>query len=321
LEGNTVIIAVDAMGGDHAPGEIVKGTVQAAALMDIEVILVGDSARLETELLKHQGPQDKIKIQHAGQVVGMDEHPALALKNKKDASISVATQLVKGKKADALVSCGNTGAQMAAALLVLGRMKGIERPAIATLLPGKTGPTVLLDVGANVDVKPTHLVQFALMGSAYGEIALGKPQPCVGLLSNGEEETKGNQVTITTHSELKSRAGLNFIGNVEGRDFFNGRVDVVVCDGFIGNIIIKTMEGFTSWMMERLSAQGVEQARDMFKDLDYSQIGGAPLLGVEGVSIVCHGSSKSQAVVNGIRMAQKSVEADIVSRLHKILND
>ena len=312
-------IAVDAMGGDHAPHEIVKGSVKAvASLNDTRLILVGDRELLKEELERCNWSGDGISIHHASQVIEMNEHPAMALRKKKDASILVSTMLVKAGQADAVVSCGNTGAQMAAAIFGWGRFDGIDRPAIGTPIPRHNGQTVLLDVGANVDVKPEQLVQFALMGRAYAEVSLGIKNPRIGLLSNGEEETKGNQVTLAAHSRIKDLEGINFAGNVEGRDLFTGRADVVVCDGFFGNTIIKVMEGLMSEIMTRLQGTGID-LKQVLQDFDYTQIGGAPLLGVKGVSVVCHGSSKAEAVYNGIVLAERCVSHDMVASLKQSL--
>lgn len=231
----------------------------------------------------------------------------------------VANALVAEGKADAVVSCGNTGAQMAAAIFVLGRFDGIDRPAISTSIPTLKGQTVLVDSGANVDVKPSQLVQFALMGSAYCRCALDISNPKVSLLSNGEEETKGNQVVIAAHADLKTTPGIHFVGNVEGRDLFSGKADVVVCDGFVGNTIIKTMEGFVQMMMGRLLIAFGSGVRELLADLDYSNVGGAPLLGVKGVSIVCHGSSRADAVTNGIALSAKCVETRLIDHLKSAL--
>lgn len=308
-------IAVDAMGGDYAPHEIVKGTVKAAgSLSDTSLILVGDQGVLEQELKRCNWSGEGISIHHASQVVGMNEHPAMALKRKKDASVLVATMLVKAGLAEAVVSCGNTGAQMAAALFGWGRLQGIDRPAIGTIIPRYDGHTVLLDIGANVDVKAEQLVQFALMGKAYAEVALGIENPKVGLLSNGEEETKGNQVTQDAYSRIKTLKNINFAGNVEGRDLFSGRADVVVCDGFLGNTIIKVLEGLITEITKRLQVTGTGLGH-LLRDLDYTQIGGAPLLGVGGVSVVCHGSSRAEAVYNGIVLADRCVSRNMVASL------
>ncbi|NLB18655.1 MAG: phosphate acyltransferase PlsX [Syntrophomonadaceae bacterium] len=313
-------IAVDAMGGDHAPQEVVIGTVQAInSRDDIEAILVGDQDAIETELKKLSWPTDRISICHTSQVVEMNESPALALRKKKDSSIMAATLLVKKGLADAVVSCGNTGAQMSAAVFGWGRMEGIDRPAIGVLIPRNQGDTVLLDTGANVDAKPGQLIQFALMGKSYAEIIVGNNNPRVGLLGNGEEDTKGNQVSLAAFAQLKEIKSLNFVGNVEGRDLFSGIVDVVVCDGFFGNTIIKVLEGLALTITERLASNGIDVGH-LLQDFDYSQVGGAPLLGVDGVSVVCHGSSKRDAVYNGIIKAEKCVSAGLVARLKNSLS-
>jgi len=310
-----VRIVVDAMGGDYAPGEVVRGAVGAVNQTGVEILLVGDENRVGNELSRYTYPADRVRIVHCTEVVEMNEHPALALRKKKDSSIVVATSLVKAGKADALVSCGNTGAQMAAATFILGRFDGVERPAIAAIIPIGERCTVLLDIGANVDCKPRQLVQFAVMGRAYAAIVTGNPNPSVGLLSNGEEEAKGNQAVLEAHALLKEMRGLNFVGNVEGRDIFNGRSEVVVCDGFVGNIVLKAVEGFMSLVMGQLQGVLADGGQGALKSFDYHQVGGAPLLGVEGVSIVCHGSSRGEAVTNGIKMAIRCVENDMVARL------
>ncbi len=312
-------IAIDAMGGDHAPREIIKGTVDAVASLNIEAILVGDRDAIERELAQYNWPKDRVHIHHASQVVEMDEHPALALRKKKDSSIVVGTMLVKEGKADAIVSCGNTGAQLAAAMFILERFAGIDRPALAVLIPGRKGQTVLVDAGANVDVKVSQMIQFALMGKAYAEVVLGADDPRLALLSNGAEETKGTQTVQTAHAEMKVLNNLNFIGNIEGRDLFDGLADVVVCDGFIGNTIIKTLEGFAFTIMDRLDTIPGSNGRELLSDFDYTRIGGAPLLGVGGVSIVCHGSSKSDAVFYGIKLAAQCAAGNMVKRIESVL--
>ena len=280
--------------------------------------MLGDQEVLEDELQRCSWSGEGIRIHHAGQVIEMNEHPALALRKKKDSSIMVSTMLVKTGQAEAVVSCGNTGAQMAAALFAWGCFDGIDRPAIGTLIPRYNGHTVMLDVGANVDVKAEQLVQFALMGQAYAQAALGVENPRVGLLSNGEEETKGNQVTLSAYARLKDLTGLNFAGNVEGRDLFSGRADVVVCDGFFGNTIIKVMEGLMGEIHKRLQDAGID-SRQLLQDFDHTRIGGAPLLGVKGVSVVCHGSSQAEAVYNGIAQAVRCVNHDMVASLNHSL--
>ncbi|OAT81267.1 phosphate acyltransferase PlsX [Desulfotomaculum copahuensis] len=319
-------IAVDAMGGDHAPREIVRGAAEAAREFDQEIILAGEQGQIIAELGELTDP--RITIVHAPEAIAMGEHPAVAVRRKKNSSIVRAVQLVKEGTAGAVVSAGSTGAAMAAALLGLGRIRGIDRPAIAGILPSRRGGTVLLDVGANVDCKPQHLLQFAIMGSLYAEKILGIPEPRIGLLNIGEEETKGNELTLATHPLLK-RSGLNFVGNVEGRDIFQGPVDVVVCDGFVGNIVLKAGEGMAmalmhmvkeevtkSWLAKMGTAMTIPALKDFRRRLDYAEYGGAPLLGVNGVVIICHGSSTARAIKNAVRRARESLENRLVEAIH-----
>lgn len=324
-------IAVDAMGGDYAPGEIIKGALRSAiANPEIEVILVGQPERIEEFLSKGKRPKN-ISIKAAAEIVAMDEHPAQAVRKKKDSSIVVSTRMVKEGEADAIVSAGSTGAQMAAALLGLGRIKGIDRPAIVTVLPTLEGGKLILDVGANPDAKPEHLVQYAMMGSIYAERILGINKPKVGLLNIGGEEGKGNELTQATYPLLKE-APLSFIGNIEGRDVPYGRADVVVCDGFVGNVLLKTTEGLagalfqlikekiTSTPIRKLGALAVKPGlKEIGKMLDYAEYGGAPLLGVDGISIICHGSSNEKAIFNAIRVAKECVESRFIEEIKEEL--
>ncbi|NLL18120.1 MAG: phosphate acyltransferase PlsX [Clostridia bacterium] len=316
-------IAVDAMGGDYAPTEIVQGAVEAARTQEYEILLVGQEDVLATELAKYS-KVDNLRIVHAPEVIAMDEPPALALRRKKGTSIAVATELVKHGEAEALVSAGSTGAQMAAALFILGRVKGILRPAITTLFPTVSKPTVLLDVGANTDVGAEHLLQFALMGSIYAEQILGRRNPKVGLLNIGTEPNKGNDATKEAYQVL-SDAKLNFVGNVEARELPQGVVDVLVCDGFVGNVVIKLAEGLGSTIFQLLKEEltssfrtklGAALAAPGFRNLktmmDYAEYGGAPLLGVKGTSIICHGSSKARAIVNAIKVAADCTEQNMI---------
>ena len=323
-------IAVDAMGGDFAPEEIIKGTLMAAEKNPkVHLILVGQKERL-LSFLTGMRPQN-LTLVEATEVIGMDEHPANAVRKKKDASIVVATQLVKQGGADAVVSAGSTGAQMAAALLGLGRIKGIERPAIATVLPTLEGGKLVLDVGANLDATPEQLCQYALMGSIYAARILGIPNPRVGLLNVGSEEGKGNELTQKTYPMLQ-KAPINFVGNIEGRDVPYGRADVVVCEGFVGNVFLKTAEGLagvfvqlikekiTSTMIRKLGAMAVKPGlREFAQMMDYAEYGGAPLLGVNGISIICHGSSKAKAIVNAIRVAQECVQTRFIEQIREEL--
>lgn len=306
-------IALDVMGGDHAPQEMVAGALLWAAASSTQLVLVGQEAIINRELQGHSFDEAKISIEPATQVIEMDE-AVTALRKKQDSSIVVATRLVKEGKADAVVSCGSTAAQMAAATLILGRLEGIERPPIVAAVPGLGGKiALLLDVGANVDCKPQQLLQFAWLGKVYASILTGNDNPRVALLNNGEEESKGNALSFETHQLLKNQPDLNFIGNVEGRDLFFAKSDVIVCDGFTGNLILKSMEGMAMFI-GMACQQELGRLPAVFKQFDYSQAGGAPLLGVNGVSIVCHGSSKREAVFNGIRIAEQCVSREMIKR-------
>lgn len=305
-------IAVDAMGGDHAPSEIVAGAVQWVQQNEGSTILVGPGAQLEKELSNYDYQPARIELAEASQVIGMEESPAQALRRKKDASIVVATKLVKEGKADAVVSCGSTGAQMAAAIFILGRLPGIERPPIVTALPNAKGSkTVLIDVGANVDCRPRQLLQFGLLGSLYASSVLNISNPRVALINNGQEEGKGNQLSLEAYTLMKNHSSLHFVGNIEGRELFADQADVVVCDGFVGNIILKTIEGMAMFMAQGISRELGALPR-FFAQLDYSQYGGAPLLGTDGISVVCHGSSRREAVYHGICAAADCVRKGIL---------
>jgi glycerol-3-phosphate acyltransferase PlsX len=311
-------IAVDAMGGDSAPHSEVLGVVQAVQEYSVGVILVGDENRLKEELRRYRAGNLSIEVIHASEVIGMNEAVSTAIRKKKDSSIRVAAKLVRDGKADGVVSAGNTGACMAIAKLVIGALSTVDRPALAAVMPtARSRPVVLVDVGANVDCKPNHLTQFAIMGEIFSRSVLGNSRPRVGLLSIGEEESKGNELTKEVYRVLKA-APLNFIGNVEGRDLFRGDVDVVVCDGFIGNVALKLSEGLTemlTWMLKKdlstyLSSQiGALLSRKAFGNfktrVDYSEYGGALLLGVRGIVIICHGRSPAKAIKNAIRVAHE----------------
>jgi glycerol-3-phosphate acyltransferase PlsX len=304
-------IALDVMGGDYAPQEIVAGALLWAASSSTQLILVGQEDSINQELQSQSYDAQKISIVPATQVIAMDE-AVTALRKKQDSSIVVATRLVKEGKADAVVSCGSTAAQMAAATLILGRLEGIERPPIVATVPGLAGKmSLLLDVGANVDCKPQQLLQFALLGKVYASILTGINNPRVALLNNGEEESKGNALSVETHQLLQNQPDLNFIGNVEGRDLFFDKSDVIVCDGFTGNLILKSMEGMAMFIGMACQKE-LGKLPSVFQQFDYSRAGGAPLLGVNGVSIVCHGSSKREAVFNGIRIAEQCVNRDML---------
>ncbi|MDR5683945.1 MAG: phosphate acyltransferase PlsX [Armatimonadota bacterium] len=322
-------IAIDAMGGDHAPAEIVAGAVRAARDLAVEVVLVGPDERIRAELAYHRFPDPRVRVVHAAQVIEMHESPTTALRRKPDNSITRALELVRSGQADAFFSAGNTGAAMAAALFTLGRIEGVDRPAIAAVLPNLTGRMVLIDVGANVDCKPRHLLQFALMASVYAERVLGIPSPRLGLLSNGEEATKGNDLVLRA-GELLRATDLNYIGHVEGRDVFFGKADVLVCDGFVGNVLLKLGEGMALALF-RIIREEVRRStraklaawllrprlRAFQRRVDYIEYGGAPLLGVRGVCVIGHGSSDARAVYNAVCVAQDSVRQRIVDTIHE----
>ena len=328
-------IAVDAMGGDYAPGEIIKGALLALEkYSDLHIIFVGQEQEIN-KYLHNSGKEyiaSRISIVHANEIITMDDHPATAYRKKKDASITVATRLVKEKKADAVVSAGSTGGQMVAALFGLGRLEGIDRPAIGTVLPTLLGPKIMLDAGANADCKVENIIQFAKMGDVYAKKILGIVNPRIALINIGEEPTKGNELTIKSYEQLLTQTRINFTGNIEGRDILAGKADVMVCDGFVGNIVLKVIEGtagaLTTLLKEALTKNTRSKMgalllkpalRGFKKRFDYSEHGGAPLLGVKGVSIICHGSSKAEAVKNAIRAAVECVNSDFVKELQDSL--
>ena len=310
------------MGGDHGPAVVVEGAVAAVRELGASVVLVGDKTAIEGELTR-LGASSSVEIRHASQVVGMGESPSQALRRKRDSSLRIAAELVRDGEASAFVSAGNTGAAMAVAMFVVGVLRGVDRPAIAAVLPNLTGHSVLLDVGANVDPKPWHLFQFAVMGNVYARDILGIERPRVGLLSVGEEEGKGNELTKEAYEQLKD-SSLNFIGNVEGRDIYNGHCDVVVADGFTGNVALKISESLAemvgAMMREELmrdvrSKLGAALARPAFdrfkKRVDYAELGGAPLLGIDGGAIICHGASPVKAIKNAVRVAGEWAKAGL----------
>jgi len=316
-------IALDAVGGDHGPAPCVEGALQAAKEFDVEVILVGDETTLKQECERQASRDPRLTIRHASQVVEMHESPAAVARKKRDSSIWVATELVKNGHADAVVSPGNTGASMVASFFVLGLIKGVERPAIATSLPTLSGEAIMLDVGANVDCTAKHLEQFALMGNDYGKHLLRKPNPRIGLLSIGEEDSKGNEVTKEAFKLLKG-SSMNFVGNVEGRDVYSGIADIVVCDGFIGNVALKISEGVAE-MIKRLLLKEISghflsrlayplisaPLMNLKRKIDYAEFGGAPLLGVNGITMICHGRSSAKAIKNAIRRAKGMAEGGV----------
>jgi phosphate acyltransferase len=318
-----VKIAVDAMGGDFGPAVVVEGVVAACRELGLASVLVGDKAAIERELARLNAQDLPLAIRHASQVVGMGEPPSQALRRKRDSSLRIAAELVREGECEALVSAGNTGAAMAIGMFVLGVLPGVDRPAIAAALPSLSGFTVLIDAGANVDPKPRQLFQFAVMGHVYSRDIIGKVHPRVGLLSVGEEEGKGNELTRDTYEELRG-SSLNFVGNVEGRDIYNGRCDVVVTDGFTGNVCLKVSESLaemlTAMIREELgrdvlSMAGAALSKRAFarmkRRVDYTEMGGAPLLGINGASIICHGASPVKAIKNGVRVAAEWVRNDV----------
>src|SRR6266404_6272061 len=312
-----VTIAVDAMGADHAPKPEVEGAIRAARTLGVKVILVGRQEVIRRELAQHEDVESlPIEVVHASEHVTMEDSAAKAMRAKRDSSMRVASRMVRDKHADGFVSAGNSGACMAIAKTVMGVVPGVDRPALSGLFPSLIGtPVVVVDVGANVDCSPSMLAQFAVMGEIYSRIVLHLKSPRVGLLSIGEEELKGNDLTRAATPLLKT-LGINFIGNVEGRDIYTGKADVIVCDGFIGNVALKVSEGLVDiikhMLQESLEATITRKIgyvlskaayRDFKKRVDYSEIGGAPLLGVKGVCIVCHGRSNANAIRNAIRVA------------------
>lgn len=322
-------IAVDAMGGDHSPESEVVGAVAACRRWGCDVVLVGDTALVEPELYKHKTQGLNITLHHASEVVSMNDAPSV-VRRKKDSSIRVAFDLIRQGQVAAVVSAGNSGAIMAAGMMVCGRIKGVERPAIGTSLPNLSDQTMVLDMGANVDCKPGHLYQFAVMGSIYVEHLLGKDKPRVGLLSNGSEEKKGNDLTREAHLLLK-QAPLNYVGYVEGGDVYNGSVDIVVCDGFVGNVLLKVSEGLAvaiGTMLKReienrfLARLGYLLSRSAFNSfknkINPAEYGGAPLLGIAGTGIVCHGSSDPVAISIAIRQAGELAGSGVNERLAKV---
>src|SRR5947209_20084241 len=328
----TIRVALDAMGGDHAPGETVLGAVQAAREYGLGVYLVGREDVIRTELARHATQGLDLRIVHTTEVIPMDEHnPAKAVR-RKDTSMVRALELVKDGSAVGAVSAVTSGAMMAAASLVtFKRLKGVERAALGGVLPTKDGVCMVIDMGANTDCKPEYLQQFALMGSTYMERILHLSKPRVGLLANGEEEGKGNQQVQEAHQLLKAHAakmGINFIGNVEGRDIFTGTVDVVVCDGFVGNVVLKLSEGLSETLLglirvemtgslpNKLAAAVLRSdLRRMGKRLDYAEYGGLPLLGVNGAAIIAHGRSNARAIKNALRVARQTAETGVATAI------
>lgn len=329
-------IAIDAMGGDNAPAEIVAGAIRAQEELDVEVLLVGDPQAIEACLKEQHRSSRNVEIVPADDVVAMDEEPLGALKRKPKASINVAMDLVKTRNAQAVVSAGHSGAAMAASLLRLGRLPGIDRPAIGAVFPsmmaGKS--VIVLDVGANVDCRPKYLDQFAVMGAVYSQYVLGIPDPQVGLINIGEEPSKGNDLAIRTHQLLENNPRISFIGNAEGRDVLSGRFDVIVCDGFVGNVLLKYTEAVGEAMLQTLQeelSQGLRgqlgsallqsNIKRVRQRIDHTEHGGGLLLGVDGICIISHGSAQAPSIFNAIRLAKDAVDNRVLERIQSNIDE
>jgi glycerol-3-phosphate acyltransferase PlsX len=327
-------IALDAMGGDYAPAVTIEGAIETVNnFQDIDIILVGDEPALTRELDSKRFPPNRITIKHASQVVRMDESPASAIRRKKDSSIRRGIELVKSGEADGFVSAGHSGVVMATALLVLGVSEAVDRPAIAAIMPTLKLPFVLIDAGANLRCKPENLLQFALMGSTYCRFVLGREEPRVALVSTGEEDSKGNELTRETFKLLKE-ADLNFIGNLDGKDIFTGDADVIVCDGFTGNVILKTSEGLADAIIRMLKREiaGLTSGRigylllkpalrNFKKKTDYDEYGGAPLLGIQGTCIISHGRSTAKAIRNAVKVASEFSQKKVYGIISSAIED
>ncbi|MEI6379279.1 MAG: phosphate acyltransferase PlsX [Cyanobacteriota bacterium ELA615] len=322
-------IAIDAMGGDHAPDEIVAGAIRAAEELDAEVTLVGDKEKIDS-CLQHHSHSQKIKIVNSEGVIEMDEEPLTSLRRKPKASINVCMDLVKQGQSDAVVSAGHSGAAMAAALLKLGRLKGIDRPAIGAILPTMMAnkSVIVLDVGANVDSKPKYLEQFAIMGSIYSKYVLDIEEPKIGLLNIGEEPTKGNELALKTYALLEANSRINFAGNAEGRDVPTGKFDVIVCDGFVGNVVLKFTEAIAEALLSifreelprglhgKIGSSFLKpNLKRIRQRIDHAEHGGALLLGVDGVCIISHGSSQAPSIFNAVRLAKEAVDNRVSERI------
>ena len=327
-------IIVDAMGGDNAPMAPVEAAVRAVKELDVEIVLVGKKEVVEKELSAYDYPNDKISIANADEVITNHEEPAKAVRSKKNASVVVAANMLKKGEGDAMLSMGNTGALLASGLLIVGRIKGILRPALATLLPSAKGPKMLIDAGANTNCKSANLLQFAVMGSIYMNKVEGVENPRAGLVNNGEEEEKGNDLTKEAHAVLKNNGfGLNFIGNIEGRDVMEGKADVIVCDGFVGNVILKTLEGMGAVVSKSLKeifsggplkllggACVLKGLKNFKKKMDYREYGGAPLIGLQKPVVKGHGSSDVKAAYAALIKIEKFVNGDITKDIEKAVN-
>lgn len=325
-------IVIDAMGGDNAPQAQIEGAIRAVNETGIDIVLVGKEDIIKNELLKYKYKSGNVEIVNATEVITNHEEPVKAVRAKKNSSLVVAANMVKNGNGDALLSCGNTGALLTAGLLIVGRIKGILRPALATTLPTAKGPKLLIDAGANTNCREENLVQFGVMGSIYMKNVMGIDNPTVGLMSNGEEEGKGDELTKAAFPKMKE-APFNFIGNIEGRDVMEGNADVITCDGFVGNVILKTVEGMGHFMGDAIkemfmaniatkigalfSMSGVKKLKSM---MDYRSYGGAPLLGTKRPVIKGHGSSDALAVYNAVKQAKKFVETNVINEISNSIN-
>lgn len=328
-----IIVALDAMGGDHAPVETVKGAVEAVKELNVDIKLVGPEDVVKAELAKYEYDKERIEVVHASEVIGTDEVPTMAIRRKKDSSLVVALNLVKKGEADAIVSAGSTGALLTGALLIVGRLPGVERPALGTCLPNKKGFSFLIDSGANVDCKPKYLEQFAKMGSVYVEHVFGIKEPKVALVNIGAEKEKGNALTKETYELLEQAEDINFTGNIEPRNIPFGEADVIVCDGFVGNTILKLSEGLAKTMIDIIKTEITKGAykiaaaalktpfRNVKKFMDSDEIGGAPFIGLKSLVVKAHGSSNAKAFKNAVRQCVLFTEADIIGKLREHLQE
>lgn len=320
-------ISVDGMGGDNAPSAIVEGCVLATKEFNVDIIITGPNDLILSELNKYEYDKNKIQIMDANEVISSNEHPVMAIRKKKNSSLNVALNLLKDNASDAVISAGSTGAFMAGSLFIVGRIKGIDRPALAPIMPGRKNPFMIIDCGANVDCKPNNLLQFGIMGKTYMKSIENIPNPTIGLINIGTEEEKGNELTKAAYKLLKE-SSLNFVGNIEPRDISNGEVDVLVCDGFVGNTALKMYEGVSSNIFSILkeeisssfkSKMGGLLLKSVFKKFktrfDYKEVGGAAFLGVNGICIKAHGSSDAKAIKNAIRQAIKFYDNSIIKKI------
>ncbi|MGL5649321.1 MAG: phosphate acyltransferase PlsX [Clostridium sp.] len=329
-------IAIDGMGGDNAPGAVIDGIAEAIKIYnDIEVYVTGPQEQINEEIKKRNLNIDKIKVIDATEVIGTNEHPVMAVRRKKDSSIVKALNLVKSGECDAVISAGSTGAFLAGCTLIVGRIKGVERPALAPIMPGRNGNFMVIDSGANVDCKPEYLVQFANMGSIYYGSVFNKENPTVGLVNIGSEEEKGDELTKATHQLLKNEKHINFIGNVEPREIPKGEVEVLVCDGFVGNTVLKLYEGAAINLLGIIKDQIMDAAfmpkvgamllKPVFNKLkvkfDYKEVGGAPFVGVNGICIKAHGSSDGKAFKNAIKQTRVFHKSNVIEKIKEEINE